>query len=98
MKSCANRNLDEKIKIVINDMQDWFATETFTDTGFSIFPILWQDGTDKVECRHGEYDNMSNTATLYSSIWYNDVVTREITNGESTIKFVKNEITGIYEP
>lgn len=59
MKSCSDRNLDHKIVSVISDMQDWFSNESdkFTSNGFTIFSVLWMDGTDKIECRVSEILN-----------------------------------------
>lgn len=102
MKSCSDRNLDQKIAIVISDMNDWFATGTFTSCGVSIFPILWEDGTEQIECKHGEVDIDSKNTLLYISKWYDGEISRRIVTVNSkgdyltSRKFTKNE-TGIYE-
>lgn len=56
--------LDEKIELVTSDMLNRFPNCFYT-----IFIILWNDGTDCVECRHGTYER------LFVSKYYNNELT-----------------------
>jgi len=57
------KTLEEKITLVKNDM-----LSRFPNCSHTILIRLWNDGTDSVECRHGD----DSVAKIYTSTYYND--------------------------
>jgi hypothetical protein len=64
------KTLKNKIKLVKNDMLSRFPNSPHT-----IRILMWDDGTDSVECRYGNDEGTK----LYTSTYYDDNLTfREI--------------------
>lgn len=57
------KKLQEKIELVKNDI-----LSRFPNCSYTITILLWDDGTDRVECRHGNDEGTK----IYSSIYYNN--------------------------
>jgi hypothetical protein len=57
-------NLKRKIRIVESDIQT-----RFPNCGYTIKIILWNDGTDLIECKHGHIVN--DKTILSTSTFYN---------------------------
>lgn len=58
--------IDEKVKLVKEDL-----LSRFPDCPHTVKILLWDDGTDLVECRYGTED------TIYKSVYYDNKLTQE---------------------
>ena len=56
--------LEDKIELVKNDM-----LKRFPECHHTIKILIWDDGTDSVECRYGDSEK------IYISMFYNDELT-----------------------
>lgn len=56
--------MQEKIDLVKNDI-----LHRFPNCSYTIGILLWDDGTSRVECRHGDGEK------IYTSVYYNDELT-----------------------
>lgn len=68
-----DRNLNEKIKIVVDDIKHWKGKCVL----FTVMINLWTDNTDLVECRHG-VKKENGELTVYSSLYMNEKLRRRI--------------------
>ena len=66
------KTLEEKIKIVTNDIQ-----EKFPNCLYTINILLWNDNTTKVECRHGVITE-EGKIKIHLSTYYDDILTYKI--------------------
>ena len=63
--------LQQKIDIVKEDI-----LKRFPNCNYTIRILLWDDGTDLVECRHGNIK--ANSLELFISQYYNNELRRDI--------------------
>ena len=86
MKSIDHRNLNRKIGKVVTDIKT-----RFPNCNYTIKIILWDDGTDLIECKHGHIlddKTILSTTTLYKgslkfeeNIMSGDILMTEDENG-----------------
>lgn len=55
-------NTQEKIELVKNEL-----LKHHPNCSYTITHLIWDDGTDHVECRHGDMNNMIHTASYYNN-------------------------------
>ena len=74
MKKIDFGNLNKKIRIVEEDIQT-----RFPNCGYTINIVLWNDGTDLIECRHGHKEN-DDTIISVSTFYDNKLTYVDIKN------------------